>query len=36
VLIDAALVVEQGRRGGVEVRLEVPAPPVVHAVGADT
>jgi two-component system sensor histidine kinase UhpB len=33
VLIDAALVVEPGRRGGVEVRLEVPARPVVHAVG---
>jgi two-component system sensor histidine kinase UhpB len=32
-LIDGALAVKQGRRGGVDVRLEVPAPAVVHAGG---
>jgi two-component system, NarL family, sensor histidine kinase UhpB len=32
-LIDGALAVKPGRRGGVEVRLEVPAPAAVQAVG---
>jgi two-component system, NarL family, sensor histidine kinase UhpB len=32
-LIDAALAVKPGRRGGVDVRLEVPVPAAVQAVG---
>jgi signal transduction histidine kinase len=32
-LIDGALAVKPSRRGGVEVRLEVPAPATVQAVG---
>jgi two-component system sensor histidine kinase UhpB len=34
-LIDGALAVKPGRSGGVEVRLEVPAPAAVQAVGVD-
>ena len=34
-LIDGALAVKPGRRGGVEVRLEVPAPAAVQAVGVN-
>jgi two-component system, NarL family, sensor histidine kinase UhpB len=33
-LIDGALAVKSGRRGGVEVRLEVPAPAIVQTGGA--
>lgn len=32
-LIDGSLAVKPGRHGGVDVRLEVPAPSAVHAVG---
>jgi len=35
-LIDAALAVKPGRRGGVDVRLEVPAPAAVQAVGVES
>jgi len=35
-LIDAALAVKRGRRGGVDVRLEVPAPAAVQAVGVES
>jgi len=35
-LIDAALAVKPGRRGGVDVRLEVPAPATVQAVGVES
>jgi two-component system, NarL family, sensor histidine kinase UhpB len=35
-LIDAALVVKPSQRGGVEVRLEVPASAVLHAVEAES
>ena len=35
-MIDSALIVKPGQRGGVEVRLEVPAPAVMHAVKAES
>jgi two-component system sensor histidine kinase UhpB len=35
-LIDAALAVKPGRRGGVDVRLEVPVPAAVQAVGVES
>jgi signal transduction histidine kinase len=34
-LVDGALAIKDGRNGGVEVRLEVPAAPAVEPVGVD-
>jgi signal transduction histidine kinase len=34
-LVDAALAIKDGRHGGVEVRLEVPAAPAAEPVAVD-
>jgi hypothetical protein len=34
-LIEGALAIKPGRSGGVEIRLEVPAPAAVQTVGVD-